>query len=342
MTAEQAARELAKPHDTVAAVVQYNIQKFNHIKDKPGDSFYIRVGFDRNVEGNDSILSFSKDEVLYVDNTMFQGVAGQWKAWKLDDFGFRVQCGIIPSQLKVDEELRLSGDLSCLEDSSNRRNSNSSARRSFFRRIKPQRGSTRDSKELASFNNNHLSLFLDSQALEDGITGYQRVERFDYNFRPILVTGALTDWVVEKLIIDFPEQFRRCDVSRLKCSKEEIESQLKDNTILEYRKRGSLFELVTLQAVKENLVSREKRERKENLNVLVVNYKCCSISTQESHCILDVNLSTIERLHKNNIYPIVVLLKFKSWKQIKEIKDARYGNTTLVFIKFILYFMKKK
>lgn len=57
---------------------------------------------------------------------------------------------------------------------------------------------------------------------------------------------------------------------------------------------------------------------------------------------MDVNLSTIERLHKNNIYPIVVLLKFKSWKQIKEIKDARYGNTTLVFIKFILYFMKKK
>lgn len=260
-TAEQAARELAKPHDNVAAIVQYNIQKFNHVKDKPGDSFYIRVGFDRTVEGNESLLSFNKDEVLYVDNTMFQGVAGQWKAWKLDDYGFRLQCGIIPSQMKVDEELRLSGDPSCLEvDSSNRRNSNSSARRSFFKRIKPQRGSTRDSKELASFNNNHLSLFLDSQALEDGITGYQRVERFDYKYRPILVTGALTDWVVEKLIIDFPEQFRRCDVSRLKCSKEEIESQLKDNTILEYRKRGSLFELVTLQAVKENLVRRKKGE----------------------------------------------------------------------------------
>lgn len=47
---------------------------------------------------------------------------------------------------------------------------------------------------------------------------------------------------------------------------------------------------------------------------------------QESHCILDVNLSAVERLHRNQIYPIVLLLKFKSAKQIKEIKDSRYGS----------------
>lgn len=155
----------------------------------------------------------------------------------------------------MEEELRLSGDSSETDSTSNRRNSNSSARRSFFKRIKPQRGSTRDSKELASFNNTHLSLFFESQNLDEDLTSYQRVERLDYKFRPILVIGALRDWVVEKLIIDFPEQFRRCEINKLKCSKEEIESQLKDNTILEYRKRGSSFELVSLQAVKENFVS---------------------------------------------------------------------------------------
>jgi hypothetical protein len=51
---------------------------------------------------------------------------------------------------------------------------------------------------------------------------------------------------------------------------------------------------------------------------------------QQSHCILDVNLSAVERLHRNKIYPIVLLLKFKSAKQIKEIKDSGYGTTTMV------------
>lgn len=34
----------------------------------------------------------------------------------------------------------------------------------------------------------------------------------------------------------------------------------------------------------------------------------------------------MERLHRNQIYPVVLLLKFKSAKQIKEIKDSRYGS----------------
>jgi len=44
---------------------------------------------------------------------------------------------------------------------------------------------------------------------------------------------------------------------------------------------------------------------------------------------LDVNLSAVERLHRNQIYPIVLLLRFKSAKQIKEIKDSRYGTDKL-------------
>jgi discs large protein 5 len=57
------------------------------------------VGFDRNTDSGDH-LSFLKDETLFVDNTMFQGIAGIWRAWKLDDYGYRLKCGIIPSQMK--------------------------------------------------------------------------------------------------------------------------------------------------------------------------------------------------------------------------------------------------
>lgn len=73
-------------------------------------------------------------------------------------------------------------------------------------------------------------------------------------YRPVLVVGALSEWVVEKLIIDFPEQFHRCMVNQMRCSKEEIEMRLNNNSIIEYRRRDSLFECVSLQAVKDNKV----------------------------------------------------------------------------------------
>lgn len=33
-----------------------------------------------------------------------------------------------------------------------------------------------------------------------------------------------------------------------------------------------------------------------------------------------MNIQSVERLHKHQIYPIVLLMKFKSTKQIKEVK----------------------
>ncbi|KAL9708562.1 hypothetical protein quinque_012080 [Culex quinquefasciatus] len=127
----------------------------------------------------------NQEEVLYVDNTMFGGVPGRWRAWKLDEYGHKLQCGIIPNKLKVEEELRMLGDLQDVETTARR--GSTSARRSFFKRIKPQRSSSRDSKELASFSNTHLSLYIDAVSLNDvGLCSYQRVERLEYKFRPTI------------------------------------------------------------------------------------------------------------------------------------------------------------
>ena len=41
---------------------------------------------------------------------------------------------------------------------------------------------------------------------------------------------------------------------------------------------------------------------------------------QRQHCVLDIHVGSIERLHQNQIYPIVLLIKFKSVKQIKEVR----------------------
>lgn len=166
----------------------------------------------------------------------------------------------------------MNGDASESDTASNRRSS-TSYRRSFFKRIKAQR-SSRDSKELASFSNTHLSLYLEPAVSDDSsVNYYARVERLDckwnfYNlkftennhffcvdlYRPVLVIGALSEWVVDKLISDFPEQFHRCIVNQMRCSKEEIEMRLNNNQIIEYRRRGSLFECVSLEAAKDNKV----------------------------------------------------------------------------------------
>lgn len=37
-------------------------------------------------------------------------------------------------------------------------------------------------------------------------------------------------------------------------------------------------------------------------------------------------ISAVDRLQRLQIYPIVLLLRFKSAKQIKEIKDSRYST----------------
>ncbi|XP_062549352.1 disks large homolog 5 isoform X2 [Armigeres subalbatus] len=297
-TAEHAALEIAKPADNVAVLVMYNVQKFNQIKDKPGDALYIRVGFDRNCDLGESELPFNKDEVLYVDNTMFGGVPGRWRAWKLDEYGHKLQCGIIPNKLKVDEELRLFGDIQDVEATTRR--GSTSARRSFFKRIKPQRSSSRDSKELASFSNTHLSLYIETSTIgEDGFTSYQRVERLEYKYRPILIVGPLSECVIEKLCMDFPEHFCRSQLNQMRCTKEDMDSGVQNNAIADYRRRGSVFEYTTIQSILEN---------------------------KQHHYILDVCISAVDRLQRNQIYPIVLLLRFKSSKQIKEIKDSRYST----------------
>lgn len=84
---------------------------YNMIKDQPGDSFFIQATFNRLINCSDpqqqQQLAFAKDDVLYVDNTMYNGVPGHWSAWLMDGDGNRSHWGIIPSKFKVEEELML-------------------------------------------------------------------------------------------------------------------------------------------------------------------------------------------------------------------------------------------
>ena len=51
------------------------------------------------------------------------------------------------------------------------------------------------------------------------------------------------------------------------------------------------------------------------------------IISNNQHSFLDVNIHAVEKLQQNQIYPIVLLIKFKSVKQLKEVNfwDPRCG-----------------
>ncbi|TRY80421.1 hypothetical protein TCAL_04803 [Tigriopus californicus] len=204
-TAEQAAYELAKPAEKVSLFVQYNPDKYNLVKDQPGDSYYVRAMFDRIVDINTdpSQLAFRKDDILFIDNTMYNGVPGNWSAWIVD--------------------------------------------------------------------------------VDDLVT------------RPVLIVGPLADAVLEKLISDYPHKFTRCDPRVTSWNSENIERALMTNNVIEYKRRGTQYECITVEAIKD-------------------------VCERNQHCILNVHLEVVERLHQNHIYPIVLLIKFKSVKQIKEVK----------------------
>ena len=107
-SAEQAAYELAQPVEhNVAILVKYNPELYREIKDVAGDSYYIRAMFDRpvtdlsNSDNFSQQLYFSKDDLLWVDNTIYNGVPGNWSAWILDKDGNKIKWGLIPSKYKV-------------------------------------------------------------------------------------------------------------------------------------------------------------------------------------------------------------------------------------------------
>ncbi|KAF5929029.1 hypothetical protein HPG69_015502 [Diceros bicornis minor] len=96
-TVEEVYVEMLKPKDGVRLKVQFRPEDFSKVKGLPGDSFYIRALYDRLADVEHE-LSFKKDDILYVDDTLPQGTFGSWMAWQLDENAQKIQRGQIPSK----------------------------------------------------------------------------------------------------------------------------------------------------------------------------------------------------------------------------------------------------
>lgn len=67
--------------------------------------------------------------------------------------------------------------------------------------------------------------------------------------RPVLILGPLAECVAEKLPMDFPQLFQRCQP--ISCTFETIEKNLQSNIFIDYRRRGSIYEYTTVQSIRD-------------------------------------------------------------------------------------------
>ncbi|NXU72473.1 DLG5 protein, partial [Oreotrochilus melanogaster] len=299
-TAEEAYLEMLKPGENIKIKTQYRIEEFNKIKELPGDGFYIRALYDRLAEVEQD-LSFKKDDILYVDDTLPQGNFGCWMAWQLDENAQKLERGQIPSKYMMDQEFYRRHSMSEAKDeNSSSKTLSAAARRSFFRRKhKHKRSGSKDGKDLLALDTISTDSipFLDGKYFYSSSLAYQRVQKVDCTSpRPVLILGPLLDAVKDMLVKESPGKFCRCPLEVMKASQQAIERGVKDCLFIDYKRRSGHFDVTTVASIKE-------------------------ITEKDCHCLLDIAPHAIERLHSVHIYPIVIFIRYKNAKQIKEQKD---------------------
>lgn len=69
--------------------------------------------------------------------------------------------------------------------------------------------------------------------------------------RPVLILGPLADCVAQKLTIDFPQAFEQLLPTTMNCTQENMEEGLQNNILVDYRRRGSIYECTPVQAIRD-------------------------------------------------------------------------------------------
>nr|XP_019938736.1 PREDICTED: disks large homolog 5-like isoform X1 [Paralichthys olivaceus] len=298
-TKEEAYLEMLKPAETITFKVQNCVDNLAAIKESPGDGFFIRALYERVAEVEQE-LSFKKDDILFVEDTLPNGNFGYWMAWQLDENAQKLEKGQIPSKYMMDQEFcRRHSMADMKDDNGTNKTLSAAARRSFFRRrLKHKRSGSKDGKDLMALD----AISTDSLPLTEdgGNLMYQRVQKVECSFpRPVLVMGPLVEACKDMLVKEAPAKFCRCLPEIMKASQQAIERGVKDCVFIDYKRRSGHFDVTTVASIKE-------------------------ITEKDCHCLLDIAPHAIERLHSVHIYPIVIFIRYKNAKQIKEQKDPLY------------------
>nr|XP_057918284.1 disks large homolog 5-like isoform X2 [Doryrhamphus excisus] len=319
-TKEEAYIELIKPAETATFKVKNCADELAAAKEIPGDGFFIRTLYER-VADAEQELSFKKDDILYVEDTLPNGNFDYWIAWQLDEKAQKLEKGQIPGKYMMDQEFyRRHGMADMKDDGGGGKTMSAAARKSFFRRrLKHKRNGSKDGKDLMlgdAVMSDYLPITegevshrpkkknpntIRVVACSDGTSLlYQRVQKVECLApRPVLILGPLAEASKDMLVNEAPDRFCRCLPEIMKASQQAIERGVKDCVFIDYKRRSGHFDVTTVASIKE-------------------------ITEQDSHCLLDIAPHAIERLHSVHIYPIVIFIRYKNAKQIKEQKDPQY------------------
>ncbi|CAI5447992.1 unnamed protein product [Caenorhabditis angaria] len=133
---------------------------------------------------------------------------------------------------------------------------------------------------------------------------YEWVEKLDTKIRrPVLVFGALVDPFIQ-LLVDESEKFSQIPRESLNATFEEVSDLLRDLVLIDSQQNEEVYDLY-------HVISTAR----------VIDY-----TNQGLHCVLQVDQAAVDRLKKCRIFPIIVKLRFKSVKQLKDINEHICGE----------------
>lgn len=113
----------------------------------------------------------------------------------------------------------------------------------------------------------------------------------------MILFGPLVDALYEKLCEEVPYKFVQCKPEIVNLPEEKVEKGIADGTFVDYAWKGHQLSCTTMASIKQ---------------------------VTDKHCLLDVSPTAVERLHALQVYPIILFVKFKSPKHIRDHKDGRY------------------
>ncbi|XP_065652165.1 disks large homolog 5 isoform X2 [Hydra vulgaris] len=298
ITLEEATLELFKPSDVADFYVKSNSGGFLRAQVEQGDHFYIQALFDHSSTTKGD-LSFKKGDILLVKSTLYKGQFGVWYAKIEQGENNKEVEGTIPSTENAEQELLLHRTSSYNDDKLK-------GRKSLFRRSKKSTHGhsanhsreSSDSRPESEYTPVSLTL---SNSFSSGT--YKFVKKHDSSFpRPVVVVGALTEAICDKLVMESAALFSRCLPEICTSSKHTIDRCVADGKYIDYKMTRKIdrYECITPQSIKDVVFVKSK------------------------HCLLDINPSSIEKLAPLKLYPIIIFIKYKSAKQIKELKDGHY------------------
>ncbi|XP_077974196.1 uncharacterized protein LOC120346979 isoform X2 [Styela clava] len=300
-TLERASLLISKPTVNSSLSVYYNSVGFSKLSLEPGDFFYVRALFDNNaVEPPSGNLHFTRNSILLVDDTYLDHTMGSWSAWLVDEHGEKTVHGKIPSKFMVERESsglhRDFDDSASCAGSTAGKKLGGTGRRSFFKRRKPHRHSSRSSGDIKLHKSvSETSIESTETSFEHSGAAYQVVTKHVCEHRrPVVVFGPHANTVCERLVKEYGNSFAKCALDSLPCNVDIHDKELIDT-----------FKQNTVALRVDTLIQEMQQHR---------------------HVLLEISQDAVDRLHSHKIYPIIVFIEYNNAKKIKESQDRFPGR----------------